>query len=94
MTILDLITFASYIALTVDVLFQIHSIRHAKSSEDISLVGLSIRYFAILIILYKFVTLEDWALVLGQMLLTVAFTAYMVLAFYYFKHQGGTSSGQ
>lgn len=86
MNFLDFITFASYIALTADILFQIHSIRITKSAEDISLVGLSIRYLAIIIILYKFFTLADWSLFLGQILLTIVFTAYVVLAFYYFRH--------
>jgi uncharacterized protein with PQ loop repeat len=86
MTFLDIITFASYIALTADVLFQIHSIHHSKSAEDISLIGLSIRYLAIVIILYKFFTLADWSLFFGQVLLTVVFTLYMVLAVYYFRH--------
>lgn len=86
MTFLDIITFASYVALTADVLFQIHSIRATRSAEDISLVGLGIRYLAIAIILYKFFTLADWALFLGQVLLLLVFTLYMILAVYYFRH--------
>lgn len=86
MSFLDIITFASYVALTADVLFQIHSIRVTKSAEDISLIGLGIRYLAIVIILYKFFTLSDWALFLGQVLLMVVFTLYMILAVYYFRH--------
>ena len=87
MDFLDIITFASYIALTVDILFQIRSIRRTRSSKDVSLVGITIRYVAILIILYKFMTLSDWPLVLGQGLLTAVFTAYIVLAFYYYRHK-------
>jgi hypothetical protein len=83
MTMLDIITFASYVALTADIVFQIRNIRTTCSSHDISIIGISIRYAAILIILYKFMTLSDWPLVLGQGLLAIVFTAYLVLVFHY-----------
>lgn len=94
MSFLDLITFASYAALATDILFQIHSIRLTKSAEDISLVGLSIRYIAIIIILYKFFTLADWSLFLGQILLATVFTAYIVLALYYFRQSTRRATSQ
>lgn len=87
MNVLDIITFASYVALTIDILFQIKHVRSTKSSKDVSLTGITIRYVAILIILYKFMTLSDWPLVLGQGLLTIVFTLYLVLAFYYHRHK-------
>jgi len=86
MTFLDVITFASYVALTADILFQIRQIQVTKSAEDISLWGLGIRYLAIVIILYKFFTLSDWALFFGQVLLQIVFTLYLILAVYYFRH--------
>jgi hypothetical protein len=85
MTMLDIITFASYVALTADIVFQIRTIRTTCSSHDISIIGISIRYAAILIILYKFMTLSDWPLVLGQGLLAIVFTAYLTLVLYYRK---------
>jgi len=82
---LDIITFASYVALTADVLFQIHHVYKHKSSNDISIVGLGIRYVAILIILYKFFTLGELPLVLGQLLLSITFTLYLFLVILYYK---------
>lgn len=87
MDFLDIITFASYVALTIDIVFQIKNVRRTKSSKDVSLAGITIRYVAILIILYKFMTLADWPLVLGQGLLTIVFTLYLILAFYYHRHK-------
>ena len=61
MALLDVLTLLSYIALNVDILFQIRRIYHTKSSRDLSLFGMSVRYAAILIILIKFITLSDSA---------------------------------
>ncbi len=85
MAFLDIITFASYIALTADVLFQIRCVYRHKSSHDVSITGLGIRYVAILIILYKFWTLGELPLILGQLLLTLTFTLYLFLVILYYK---------
>lgn len=84
MNILDIFTVLSYVALNVDILFQIRRIYTTKSSRDLSLVGLTIRYIAILIILIKFLSLSDIALVIGQGLIVITFTTYITLAFAYF----------
>lgn len=86
MNILDLLTLFSYIALNVDIIFQIKQIRATKSSRDLSLIGLSIRHGAILIILVKFISLSDLPLVIGQGLIAITFTAYFILAIYYSLH--------
>lgn len=83
MEILNFLTLLSYVALTTDTLFQIGTIRKNHSSGDLSLIGLSIRQLAILVIFYKFWTLGEWPLVVGQGLLAIAFTLYLTLAFYY-----------
>jgi len=83
MTILDLLTLLSYIALNVDILFQIKRVYQTKSSRDLSIVGMSIRYAAILIILIKFVRISDMPLIIGQGLIVLTFTTYLVLALYY-----------
>jgi hypothetical protein len=83
MTILDLLTLFSYIALNVDILFQIKRIYETKSSRDVSIVGMSIRYAAILIILVKFMSISDVPLIIGQGLIVLTFTTYLVLALYY-----------
>ena len=48
-----------------------------------SLVGMSIRYAAILIILIKFMRISDVPLIIGQGLIVLTFTTYLVLALYY-----------
>jgi hypothetical protein len=84
MRLLDLLTLFSYVALNVDILLQIRRIYQTKSSRDLSLLGLSIRYTAILIILIKFAELGDLPLILGQGLIAITFTTYFALALYYF----------
>ena len=84
MNILDFLTLLSYVALNIDIVLQIRRIYQTKSSYDLSLFGLTIRYVAILIILVKFVSLGDVSLVIGQGLITITFTAYFVLAVLYF----------
>jgi hypothetical protein len=83
MTHLDLLTVLSYIALNVDILFQIERIHKTKSSRDLSLIGMSIRYAAIFIILIKFVSLTDLPLIIGQALILLTYTTYLALAVYY-----------
>jgi hypothetical protein len=83
MAILDLLTLLSYVALNVDIIFQIKRIYQTKSSRDLSIVGMSIRYAAILIILLKFVRISDLPLIIGQGLIVLSFTSYLVLALHY-----------
>ena len=84
MNTLDLFTILSYVGLNIDIIFQIRRIYRTKSSKDLSLIGMSIRYFAILIILYKFISISDIALIIGQFLIFMTFTLYFFLAFIYF----------
>ena len=81
MTLLDVLTLLSYIALNVDIVFQIKRIYQTKSSRDLSLAGMSIRYAAILIILIKFIRISDMPLIIGQGLIVLTFTTYFALAF-------------
>ena len=93
MTLLDLLTLLSYIALNVDIIFQIRRIYQTKSSRDLSLVGMSIRYAAILIILFKFISISDLPLIIGQGLIVITFTTYIALAVYYFGNRNAHTSG-
>lgn len=86
-TTLDWLTLISYIALNVDILFQIRTIYNTKSSKDLSLLGMTIRYIAIVIILVKFISVSDTSLIIGQGLITVTFSLYFVLAIMYFKQR-------
>jgi hypothetical protein len=90
MTLLDLLTLLSYIALNVDIVFQIKRIYYTKSSRDLSLFGMSVRYAAILIILIKFISISDLPLIIGQGLIVLTFTTYFVLALYYFANRRHT----
>lgn len=85
--LLDWLTFLSYAALNVDILFQIRRIYHTKSSRDLSLAGMTIRYVAILIILIKFISIDDYPLILGQTLIVVTFSIYFVLAISYLRYR-------
>jgi uncharacterized RDD family membrane protein YckC len=87
MALLDLLTLLSYIALNVDIVLQIRRIYHTKSSRDLSLFGMSVRYAAILIVLFKFISLSDAPLILGQGLIVLTFTTYFALALYYFANR-------
>jgi len=87
MALLDLLTLLSYVALNVDIMFQIRRIYRTKSSRDLSLFGMSVRYAAILIILFKFISLSDVPLILGQGLIVLTFTTYFAFALYYFAHR-------
>lgn len=84
MPLLDVATLFSYIALNVDILLQIKKIYQTKSSRDLSLVGMTIRYLAILIIFIKFLSLSDLPLILGQGLIVLTFTTYLTLAILYY----------
>ncbi len=87
MNLLDWFTLFSYIALNVDVVLQILQIYKTKSSKDLSLLGMIIRYAAIIIILMKFISLHDTPLILGQGLIALTFTVYFVLAAVYYRYR-------
>lgn len=87
MNLLDIATLFSYIALNVDILLQIHQIVVTRSSHDLSLLGLSIRYAAILVIFVKFWSLGEWPLIVGQGLIMVTFTLYLALAVTYLRQE-------
>ena len=87
MNLLDWLTLVSYIALNVDIVFQIRRVQKTKSSEDLSLTGMTIRYAAILIIFIKFLSLGDTPLIWGQGLIALTFTLYFMLAYFYYRHK-------
>jgi uncharacterized protein with PQ loop repeat len=84
MDILNLFTLLAFVALNLDIIFQTIHVFKTKSSRDISLPGLLIRLFAIVIILIKYFALSDITLVIGQALILLTFTLYLGLAVYYF----------
>lgn len=87
MNVLDILTLLAYVALNMDIVFQILRVLKTKSSHDLSLIGLFIRFMAILVLLFKFITLIDMPLIIGQGLLTFTFGIYLFLGFYYVKRR-------
>ena len=92
MTLLDLLTLFSYIALNVDIVSQIRRIYRTKSSRDLSLFGMGVRYTAIFIILIKFLSISDVPLIIGQGLIVVTYSTYFALALYYFAYRTSTTA--
>jgi hypothetical protein len=87
MDLLDWLTIASYGAINLDIVFEIRKIQKTKSSEDLSLLGMTMRYGAIMIILVKFISLEEKPLIIGQGLIALTFTFYFALAYAYFHNK-------
>ena len=79
MSFLDNATLISLIALNIDILLQNKRVWGRKSSKDISLSGLLVRYIAIFILLAKYFSLQDWVLIVGQAIIAVNVTIYLVL---------------
>lgn len=86
MDLLNILTIISYIALNVDIVLQILQIKKTKSSKDLSIPGLIIRFLAILIITIKFVSVGDGPLIAGQIIIAITFTIYFALAVMYSKN--------
>lgn len=82
-----MLTVVSYIALNIDVVLQALRIYRTKSSKDLSILGMTIRFLAIIIILIKFISLSSLSLVIGQGLIAITFSIYLILAILYFRHR-------
>ena len=87
MDLLDWLTLGAYLALNVDLILQTRRIYTTKSSNDLSIIGLCIRYVVVFVVLAKFVSLNDHLLMFGQGLIVLTFTAYFFLALYYMRHR-------
>lgn len=87
MNLLNWLTLASYVALNVDLVLQIRRIYKTKSSNDLSIIGIAIRYIVTFVVLAKFISLSDQLLIVSQGTIVLSFTAYFVLAVYYMKHR-------
>lgn len=85
MDFLNFLTLLSYVALNVDILLQLRRIHLVNDVRDISLAGALIRYVAIWIILYKLICVGDVYLIIGQALITIIFTGYLLVLLAYRK---------
>lgn len=82
---LDFATLFSLLALNVDIALQNRRVHGRKSSKDISMTGLLVRYVAIFVLLLKYFTLDDPVLIVGQTLIALNVTVYIVLVYKYRK---------
>lgn len=80
---LDLATLFSLLALNIDIALQNRRVFMRKSSKDISIIGLLVRYMAIFVLLIKYVTLDDIVLIVGQAIIAMNVTLYLVLVYKY-----------
>jgi hypothetical protein len=85
MELLDILTIGAFVALSTDIVLQINHLRSHKSSDDLSLIGLGVRYAAIWVLLYNFYTIGDWPLLVGQALLATVFTFYLGVVLVYYR---------
>ena len=83
---LDWLTLISYIALNVEICMQAWHIYRTKSSHDLSIPGMVIRFMAIAIILVKFATIGDLPILIGQAVIVLTFGTYFALAIHYRWH--------
>jgi len=83
MNYLDIATFFSLVALNIDIVLQNLRVFRRKSSKDISIMGVIVRYIAIFVILLKYLSLNDQVLRIGQMVIAANVTVYLVLVIRY-----------
>lgn len=83
MDLIDILIVCSYLALNFDVLLQNIRVYQMHDSADISLTGVSLRLFAVTILAIKFNFLDETDLLIGQSLLTLNVTIYLLLVFRY-----------
>ncbi len=75
---IDYASFVALLMLAAAVISQMFKIKERRSAEDLSLLAISIRFTAMLIILVKMITLRDVYLVSGQSVLLVVYVLYII----------------
>ena len=83
MTTIDYLTLAAYAALNIDVIAQTVHIFRRKSSLDISIYGVILRFVAITIIWLKLNQLGDISVLIGHSFVLITFTAYIIAIIYF-----------
>ena len=79
MELINLLVVVSFVALNLDVLLQNYRLYQIRESVDISLSGVALRLFAVIILAIKFNLLGEDALFVGQSILGVNVSIYLVL---------------
>lgn len=86
MELINLLVIISFAALNLDVLLQNYRLYRIHESVDISLTGVVLRLFAVIVLAAKFYILGEAALFTGQAILVINVLAYLVLVTrYHFK---------
>lgn len=70
-------SFIALVMLSIGVMSQMWKIHRNKSSEDISLVAVTFRSVAMIIIMLKMIYLKDWYLISGQGVLMATYIFYI-----------------
>lgn len=78
-------TLISYIAFSIDLLFQILRVYKRKSSLDVSWKGTAFRLVGSTVIFIKFLTLDDTYLIVGQFVFILTVITYLIFVLYYRK---------
>ena len=79
MELINLLVIVSFVALNLDVLLQNYRLYQINESVDISLYGVALRLFAVIVLATKFYLLDERALFVGQLILAGNVTVYLVL---------------
>jgi hypothetical protein len=77
--LINLLVIVSFVALNLDVLLQNYRLYQIRESVDISLSGVALRLFAVIVLATKFHLLDEGALFAGQSLLAVNVAVYLAL---------------
>ena len=80
---LDAFILLAYVAYNLDIILQIRRIYRTKSSYDLSIIGMTARFAAINIILVKFISISESALIIGQGFVVATYLTYITLALHY-----------
>ena len=83
--IINYATLIAFLSFLIDNIIQINHIYKRKSSKDISIGGVLMRFAAALILLTKYVSIKDEYLIMGQSLFTITFAIYFILLVKYRK---------
>lgn len=83
MTVIDYLTLVAYAALNIDVIAQTIHIFRRRSSLDISIYGVLLRFVAIAIIWLKLNQLGDIPVLIGHSFILITFVVYFITIIYF-----------
>lgn len=72
-------TLAALFILTFGIVTQIRKVRVLNNANSISVVEVSLRFFASSMLVIKFYSVHDWFLIVGQTIFTSVYLYYLIL---------------